>query len=1777
MAGYTRQSVADIINGANITAPPLNAEFNQILAAFNSSTGHSHDGSTGNAPKIPLTTSVSGYLPVVHGGVGGRNNTTATSDPTATNDNTEGYAPGSIWINASTGYSHLCLYNTTNAANWVTIAAISNTNIIAPKATNTVDLGTSTLQFKDLYVDGIGYIDDINAETMSSTGNVDVGGNLTVSGAVTFTTSASIGGATTLESLGVTNNFTVGGTAGITGNVTMSGDVTIHGSTILGNAATDTVEFKADVSSDLIPSADDTHSLGAVDNEWKDLFIDGTANIDSLVADTADIDGGSLDGVDIGAGTASTASFTGLTVSSTASFTGVTTDDLGTVTTADIDGGSIDGVTIGTNTAVTDLRVDNLKVDGNAITSTNENGDIDITPHGTGEVNISKVDIDAGAIDNTTIGGTTAAAGSFTTVSTTGQATLATAVISGGSVDDTPIGATTASTGAFTTLASSSGITGALTGNVTGNVTGDIYSEDGQVKILENGSDGTNATFTGAVTGDVTGNISASSGTSTFENVTVNGTIDFTQAVLSDVADPTNAQDAATKNYVDTELSALVDSSPDTLNTLNELAAALGDDADFSTTVTNSIAEKLPLAGGTMTGAIAMGDNKVTGVTDPTDAQDASTKAYTDAQRDTRLALAGGTMTGNITLGTNKITTTADPTNADDLARKGYVDAIHGSAVAAATSATNASNSKTAAANSATAALASQNAALASQNAAAASYDSFDDRYLGAKSSAPTVDNDGDALVIGALYFDTTAQIMKVYGSSGWQSAGSAVNGTSERYKFTATANQNTFSGNDDNGNALGYDAGFLDVFLSGIRLVNGTDFTATSGTSIQLASGAAVGDILEIVTYGTFVLSNQTLSDMTDVNTGGVSTNDILAYNGTNFVPTSTPNFTSMNIGTITSTGNISLNQDGATLFIGADIDMRITHDGSNGLLRNDTGLFTLDVAGDIRLDAGGGNIQLIKGGTEFGRFFEAGTNDFYIYNPNSDKDIVLYGNDSGTSFEAVRFDMSTEGAATFNSSVTSTSLTTNELDLTAIAQSKSDTAVDIFVYDTSKDSDGGAWRHRTQHTSWYNETLNTSTRGATKKFPSVAVIVTDSSADTVTIYDGDNPDIPMWMVFTVGSQGMANRVMLQYTGQDKVVHMLNGVLVVGHRTNSDNYGSPIINFISEKVVRADAQTGEGGTWQGNIANRNNAYGYVAGGGYLIPNSIINDVAMTVLPNAPIDADTGLPVPTIVLMTAGSQSVIKDNGTVVNGVHLLNLSSCDITDDYRIVAARQPSSGSGFYSGPSLIGIESNFNIIDTYQYDDTTVPAFRTGSTNAKVTKEAHGSDIGLVLLDEKISAPTKGSVAYIESDYNTGWMHGDIKLATLSDTDDTNVTSANMASNGNFADTSVWAPANGASLSVSGNVGTITADGSTTQAYIGQTVTGLTVGKQYIITCDAKRGTTSAAAAITVNGILSAMTSSTSFVPLHVTFTATATSQLVLCFLNGSGSQSGTALFQNFTFRLAEADRSVNGASPHGGNALQVHGTITKTAVATGADLVAYSGFSSSNYLSQPPNTDLDFGTGDFCAMGWFKSNTGTGGNQAFFFRGQTDTNGYAMIEPYIRADGRVDVLTRNAAEGTTYFTTATSVLTQQWVQWCMVRSSGVMYFYLNGVVDGSQANTRDLTPSTSAKKTFRIGNSWNGQKPIPGSVALFRISATAPTAEQIAKIYNDEKHLFSENAKATLYGSSDAVTALAYDDDTELLHAGTSAGRSVFQGLRRVENTTDAVGSAISASNGLVAED
>ena len=134
---------------------------------------------------------------------------------------------------------------------------------------------------------------------------------------------------------------------------------------------------------------------------------------------------------------------------------------------------------------------------------------------------------------------------------------------------------------------------------------------------------------------------------------------------------------------------------------------------------------------------------------------------------------------------------------------------------------------------------------------------SFADRYRIA-SSAPT-----SSLDQGDLYFDTTANELKVYKSGGWAAAGSTVNGTAARFQYTS-AGATTFSGADNNGSTLAYDAGFIDVYLNGVKQLNGVDVTVTSGTSVVFATSVPSGDIVDIVAYGTFALASFAASALT-------------------------------------------------------------------------------------------------------------------------------------------------------------------------------------------------------------------------------------------------------------------------------------------------------------------------------------------------------------------------------------------------------------------------------------------------------------------------------------------------------------------------------------------------------------------------------------------------------------------------------------------------------------------------------------------------------------------------------------------------------------------------------------------------------------------------------------------------------------------------------------------------------------------------------------------------
>jgi hypothetical protein len=178
--------------------------------------------------------------------------------------------------------------------------------------------------------------------------------------------------------------------------------------------------------------------------------------------------------------------------------------------------------------------------------------------------------------------------------------------------------------------------------------------------------------------------------------------------------------------------------------------------------------------------------------------------------------------------------------------------------------------------------------------------------------TAPTSPTAGD------LWFDTANDLMKVYGSGGWQLAGSSINGTSARYDYVVGTASGSYTGSTTTFPAT-YDAGYVDVYLNGIKLKPTTDFTATSGTEVVLASAATASDEVAIVGYGTFELVNFSVGAANDVDLSSLSDGDGLVYSSssTNFEPVAVA--TQADLTTLENTVNSQPNPVAMALIFGS------------------------------------------------------------------------------------------------------------------------------------------------------------------------------------------------------------------------------------------------------------------------------------------------------------------------------------------------------------------------------------------------------------------------------------------------------------------------------------------------------------------------------------------------------------------------------------------------------------------------------------------------------------------------------------------------------------------------------------------------------------------------------------------------------------------------------------------------------------------------------------------
>jgi hypothetical protein len=224
---------------------------------------------------------------------------------------------------------------------------------------------------------------------------------------------------------------------------------------------------------------------------------------------------------------------------------------------------------------------------------------------------------------------------------------------------------------------------------------------------------------------------------------------------------------------------------------------------------------KVNKSGDTMSGALAMGTNKITGLGNPTNAQDAATKTYVDAADALKVNKAGDTMSGNLAMGGNKVTGLGTPSANADAVTKSYVDGY------------------------------------------------INTTYLGPLASDPSTRPGGAALQAGDQYFNTTQNIVKVWTGTVWVISAAA--GNIVRWRKTASAGNTTLSGVDDLGVTLSYVVGNEQVYLNGALQTRGVDYTAATGTSITLTPALLAGDVVELHAVQGYVSATITPGSIND------------------------------------------------------------------------------------------------------------------------------------------------------------------------------------------------------------------------------------------------------------------------------------------------------------------------------------------------------------------------------------------------------------------------------------------------------------------------------------------------------------------------------------------------------------------------------------------------------------------------------------------------------------------------------------------------------------------------------------------------------------------------------------------------------------------------------------------------------------------------------------------------------------------------------------------------
>ena len=281
---------------------------------------------------------------------------------------------------------------------------------------------------------------------------------------------------------------------------------------------------------------------------------------------------------------------------------------------------------------------------------------------------------------------------------------------------------------------------------------------------------------------NTTGTVVIANAAQTLTNKTMGDALNAGGFKITNLATPTDASDAVRKDFADAQVAAAATSAASAATSATSAAASAttaaasvatiaGYASAAATSATSASASATAAATSAVSAATSAGSSETSAIASATSASasaSSATAAATSATSSAASATAAATSATSAAASATAAATSATSAAASATTAANSVATIAGYATSSANSATAAATSATSAAASATAASTSAASAATSATSAAASYDQFDDRYLGSKTSDPTLDNDGNALLVGALYFNSVINAMKVYNGSSW-------------------------------------------------------------------------------------------------------------------------------------------------------------------------------------------------------------------------------------------------------------------------------------------------------------------------------------------------------------------------------------------------------------------------------------------------------------------------------------------------------------------------------------------------------------------------------------------------------------------------------------------------------------------------------------------------------------------------------------------------------------------------------------------------------------------------------------------------------------------------------------------------------------------------------------------------------------------------------------------------------------------------------------------------